>query len=87
MAKHSAYQQRVIRNYYENQDTILTQRLSELVTDLYLAEGKSRAKLWERITLALEKLKIPPERIKHLVRSDNPSLLANLVKELLEPKG
>jgi hypothetical protein len=86
MAKRSSYQQRVIRNYYQNQDAILLQRLGELVTDLYLAEGKGRTRLWQRVAAALGKLEIPQPRINHVVASDNPSLLANLVKELLDRK-
>ncbi len=86
MAKRTPHQQRIIRNYYQNQGTIMVQRLGELVTDLYLAEGKARARLWDRAAQALGNLKVPPDRIDHVVRSDNPSLLANLVNELLEPK-
>jgi hypothetical protein len=84
MAKRSPYQDRIIRNYYKNQDTILLQRLGDLVTDLYLAEGKSRVRLWKRTEELLAKLKIPNERIQHLCQSDNPALVADLLKELLE---
>ncbi|MGA2033662.1 MAG: hypothetical protein ABSG68_15515 [Thermoguttaceae bacterium] len=84
MPKRSAHQERIIRNYYQNQDAILLQRLGELVTDLYLAEGEKRVRLWKRITTTLEKLKIPAARIQHVTQSDNPTLLANLLKELLE---
>jgi hypothetical protein len=83
MPKRSSYQDRIIKRYYENRDDIMLQRLGELVTDLYLAEGKSRAKLWERIAAALEKLKIPAQRIEHLIATDNPSLVAKLLEELL----
>jgi len=83
MPKRSSYQDRIIKRYYENRDDIMLQRLGELVTDLYLAEGKSRAKLWERIAAALEKLKIPAQRIEHLIATDNPSLVAKLLAELL----
>jgi hypothetical protein len=83
MAKRSAYQDRIIRNYYQNQDTIMLQRLGELVSDLYLAEGKARQRIWARVAAALEKLKVPADRIRHLVDSDNPTLVANLLKELL----
>ncbi|OHB66920.1 MAG: hypothetical protein A2V70_08800 [Planctomycetes bacterium RBG_13_63_9] len=83
MAKRSSYQQRVIRNYYRNQDTIMLQRLGDLVTDLYLAEGKPRARLWQRVAGALEKLKVPKKQVEHLVASDNPTLVANLLKQLL----
>ena len=40
MAKQSNYQQRVIRNYYENQGSIMLQRLGDLVTDLYRPKGR-----------------------------------------------
>ncbi len=83
MPKRSPYQQRVIRDYYRNQDAIMVQRLGDLVTDLYLAEGKARVKLWKRVTTTLEKLKIPKDQVQHIVGSDNPALLANLLKELL----
>ena len=84
MAKHSSYQQRAIRNYYENQGNILLQRLGDLVTDLYLAEGQARVRLWKRVADTLEKLKIPKARVERLVAGDNPAVLVDLLKELLE---
>ena len=84
MAKRSSYQKRVIKDYYQNRDAIMLQRLGELVTDLYLAEGKKRAGIWKRIAGALEKAHVPPDRIQHVLQSDNPALLAGLVKELLD---
>lgn len=83
MAKRTPHQQRIIKNYYRNRDSIMVQRLGEMVTDLYLAEGKKRAQLWQRIAAALENLKVSPARIEHLVQSDNPALVAELVKTLL----
>ncbi len=84
MAEHTPYQRRVIRNYYQNQQTIMLQRLGDLVTDLYLAEGKRRVQLWKRAAAAMEKLQVPSSRIKHILQSDNPSLVAEVVKELLK---
>ncbi len=84
MAKHSSYQQRAIRNYYENQGNILLQRLGDLVTDLYLAEGQARVRLWKRVADTLEKLKIPKARVERLVAGDNPARVVDLLKELLE---
>ncbi len=81
--KRSAHQERIIRNYYQNRDSIMLQRLGELVTDLYLADGKARERIWKRVVGALEKLEVPRSRIDHLVKSDNPAMLANLVKELM----
>lgn len=86
MAERTKFQQNIIKNYYKNQDAISLQRLSELVTNLYLAEGKGRAREWKNIISALEKLKIPQQRIDHLVAKDDPTLLAKLVEELLAKK-
>ncbi len=84
MAKRSSYQDRIIRNYYQNQDAIMLQRLGELATDLYLAEGKSRANLWKRAAAALANLKVSAAEIEHLVKTDNPALLATRVQQMLE---
>jgi hypothetical protein len=84
MPKRSSYQDRVIRNYYQNRDEIMLQRLGELVTDLFLAEGKAKARLWKRVSDALLKLKVPKDQVQHLVRSDNPTLVANVLKKLLQ---
>ncbi len=81
--KHTAYQQQIIRNYYRNRDSIATQRLSELITDLYLAEGKARERLWQRVAAALEKLEVPKQQIDHLVKSNDPALLARQLEKLL----
>jgi hypothetical protein len=81
--KFSKHQQNIIRNYYENRESISLQRLSELVTELYLSEGKAREKQWKFIVSALQKLEIPADRIEHLRKQDNPALLAKLVEELI----
>ena len=83
MAERSKYQENIIKNYYKNFDGIQLQRLGEQVTDLYLAEGKSRTALWKKITVVLEKLKVPKSRVQQLVKADNPALLAGLLQELL----
>lgn len=83
MADRSAYQQKIIKNYYENRGAIGLQRLSELVTELYLAEGKKRAKVWEQVISALEKLEVKPARIEHLKKKDNPELVAKMVEEIM----
>ena len=84
MAKRSSYQEGIIHNYYRNQDAIMLQRLGEIVGDLYLAEGKKRATIWKRVAAALANLKIPQREIEHLVASGNPTLVANLLQELLK---
>ncbi len=84
MAKdYSKYQQKVIKNYYDNRDAISLQRLSELVTDLYLAEGKSRQTKWGQVVATLQKLGIAADRIEHLRKKDDPALVAKVVEELM----
>ncbi|MFM7149925.1 MAG: hypothetical protein ACKO23_08795 [Gemmataceae bacterium] len=82
MADFTPHQQKIIKRYYDNQDSIGRQRLAELVGELYLAEGKARQRVWKSIEGALKKLEIPQARIDHLKEKDDPALLANLVKEL-----
>jgi hypothetical protein len=45
MAERSRYQEKIIKNYYQNRENIAVQRVQELITDLYLAEGKKREKV------------------------------------------
>ena len=82
--KYSKYQQRAIKNYYDNREAVGLQRLGELVTELYLAEGKKREKTWDYIESALAKTGMKPERIAHLRAKDDPQLLAKVVEELME---
>jgi hypothetical protein len=82
MAELTKYQQTIVRNYYANLDTALLQRLGERVTDLYLAEGKKRTKLWDGIVVSLAKLGVPQSRIDQLRASDDARRLAALVQEL-----
>ena len=82
----TANQQKIIKRYYDNIDTIASQRLAELVGELYLAEGKKKERAWEQAIRAMENLKVPKDRIDHLVKQKNPALLAELVKEL-QAKG
>jgi hypothetical protein len=82
MEDYTRHQQGIIKRYYANQDAIQLQKLGELVTDLYLAEGKKREKVWKSIGAAMQKLGVPQSRIDHIVAQNKPELLANLVQEL-----
>ena len=82
MADLTPYQQKIVKRYYDNQGTLALQRLAELVGELYLTQGKKRNRVWENLESAMRKLEVPQSRIDHLKAQDNPSLLADLVKEL-----
>jgi hypothetical protein len=76
------YQQKIIKRYYSNQDTLQRQRLAELVSELYLAEGAKRQRTWKAAVVAMQKLGVPQSRIDHVLAQNDPALLAQVVKEL-----
>jgi len=80
MAKRTKFQEKVIRNYYQNREAIAVQRLQELVTELYLTEGKKRERHWKSLETHLAALGVKQEQIDHLVKKDNPELVANFIK-------
>ncbi len=82
MSDYTPYQQKVIKRYYDNQEIIQRQRLAELVSELFLAKGKKRKRAWEAAAASMQKLGVPQSRIDHLLKQDNPALLAEVVKEL-----
>jgi len=82
MADYTPYQQNIIKRYYDNLGEISVQRLAELATDLYLSTGKKRDACWKRAAAAMEKLNVPKSRIDRILASDDPTQLAQLVKEM-----
>ena len=76
------YQKSKIDRYYQHLDTMTTQKLSELVSDLWLAEGQDRAKLWEVVAKALPKTQADPARAARIVAGKDLQELAKLVGEL-----
>jgi hypothetical protein len=87
LADHTPYQRKIIDRYYKNFDAIQFQRLSELATDLYLAEGKKRDRLWNRVEESLRKLEFPEPRIAILMQKRDPALLVEILKELERGAG
>jgi hypothetical protein len=88
MAEYSSYQKDVISRYYKNLDTLMLQKLSELVTDLYLAETPAKAdKLWQRAHKAMQNLKIPPAIINHIMQKKSVEILAKNLQDWLAGPG
>lgn len=82
MAEYSHYQKDVIKRYYDNRGSIDQQRLAELCTNLFLTEGKKKEKLWETARELMERLKVPPTRIDHVLKSADAAILAEVVQDL-----
>jgi hypothetical protein len=82
MADFSPYQQKIIKRYYNNFDQIQHQRLSEMIGDIYLSEGKKLDRIWKNVGELLKKMEFPQSRIDHLLEKRDPKLLPGVLKEL-----
>ena len=80
--EYTPYQTDIIKRYYKNREDSAAQKLSELTTELYLAEGKKRQQVWKRIIAVLSHLGIETDKIEQMVNADDPVQLAELVKKL-----
>lgn len=81
----TSYQQAIISQYYDNLDTIMLTKLSELVTELYLTETKTKSdKLWERVHKAMIKLKVKPAIIAHIMKKRSVEILAKNLSDWLK---
>jgi hypothetical protein len=82
--RYSKYQQQVIRDYYNNQDTNALTRLQELVTELYLADTAAKKKrLWQQVEKALDKLKVKPPIKARILETQDVKILAQNLNEWL----
>jgi len=80
--EYSQYQKSVISGYYNNLDTIMLGKLSELVTELYLADTKTKKdRLWQRAQKAMVKLKVPPAIIDHIMKQQDVEVLAKNLQD------
>lgn len=81
---YTRYQQKIIKGFYRNFEAIQVQRLSEIVTEIFLAESeKKKAAHWKKAKEIMLKLEVPATRVEHIVAQQDPQLIAGLVKELL----
>jgi hypothetical protein len=89
MAKneYSEYQKAVISGYYSNLDTIMLQKLSELVTELYLADSQTKIeRLWQRAYKAMVNIRVPPAIIDHIMKKKDVEILAKNLQDWLSYK-
>ncbi len=81
---YSQYQKKVISDYYRNLDTIMLQKLSDLVGQLYLTNEKAKKeRLWERVNKAMDQLNIPPAIIEHIMQQRDVVVLAKNLQDWL----
>lgn len=80
---HSPHQKGIIKRYYENIDDLSSQKLGELVSDLYLETVPLKKHLlWERARSALLHMKVDEKRVEKIIASRDVLVLAKVVEEL-----
>jgi len=81
---YSEDQQRIISKYYNQLDTIMLQKLQELVGELYLADTDAkRNRLWQRVQKAMVNLKVPDDIAAHILAQKDVETLARNLQEWL----
>ncbi|HYF51996.1 MAG TPA: hypothetical protein VEJ63_21485 [Planctomycetota bacterium] len=80
---HTSYQKGIIKRYYENKEDINSQKLGEIVSELYLADSPAKAaRLWKSAETALMNLGANKARVEKIVAAKDLQGLAKLVEEL-----
>ena len=80
---YTEYQKKVIRNFYENKDLRLIQKLGELVSDLYLETSeKKRESGWNKIKKMLIDLKVHPNEVEYLTKDKNLTVISKKLAEI-----
>lgn len=80
---YTEYQKKVIRNFYENKDLRLIQKLGELVSDMYLETNeKKRESGWKKIKKTLADLKVHPNEIEFLTKDKNLTVISRKLAEM-----
>jgi len=75
----SGYQQGIVKRYYNNLDNITMTKLQELVSDLYLAEGKKAENLWKKAETLLAKTDARGAEVRALIEKRDIKKLAEVV--------
>lgn len=82
MKEYTPHQRGIIKRYYEHKPDLMLQKLAELVSDIIVTEDeKKRTRLWAQAEKALRNLEVPSERIARILESQDPNLLAEVVKD------
>jgi Leucine-rich repeat (LRR) protein len=82
-ANRSAHQEKIIKNYYKNRDSIGIQKAQEAITELYLSQGKKRETIWKRLCSHLEKAGLSEKQIQQLREKDDPAMVAEAIQKLV----
>ena len=84
----SRHQQKIVEGYYEHQETIRAEKLSDLVAEIWLCEDSAKAtRLWGRAQVALMKAGCDPTQAANVVGERDVEALAQLVQTIDAGRG
>ena len=79
----SRQQQGIVKRYYEHHDTIQSHKLSQIVSDLWLADDeKDKLKLWGMAQTALMRMGLDATMVANVVNKRDFEALARLVAKV-----
>ncbi|HED52581.1 MAG TPA: hypothetical protein ENJ00_00050 [Phycisphaerales bacterium] len=76
----SRYQKGIVNRYYSNLDTITLTKLQELVSDLFLAEGKKAETYWKKAESLLARTDAKASEVRRAVEGRDVTKLAEIVQ-------
>ncbi len=80
---YTGYQRKVIKNFYENKDLRLIQKLGELASNLYVETSEKKKETgWKRIKKMLTDLKVHPHEVEYLTKDKNLSMISKKLADL-----
>ncbi len=80
---YTQYQKKVIKNFYDNKDLRLIQKLGELVSNLYVETSEKKKETgWKRIKKMLTDLKVHPHEVEYLTKDKNLSMVSKKLSEM-----
>ena len=80
---YTKYQQKAIRNFYDNKDLRLVQKLGELVSNLYLETSDKKIETgWKKVKKMLTDLKVHPGEVEDLTKDKTLSLISKKLDEI-----
>lgn len=80
---YTQYQKKVIRNFYDNKDLRLVQKLGELISNLYLETSEKKKETgWKKIKKMLTDLNVHPGEVEYLTKDKNLSTISKKLEEV-----
>ena len=77
------HQQGIVNRYYEHHETIQSNKISDLVAELWLAgDPKTQTKLWSRAQVALMRMGIDANHVANIVKQRDIEAFAALVGQV-----